>query len=193
MTEAKLPKQPAEYHRQWRANLSPEQRAARAEYDRQRYLQRKAELSPEQRAARLDRERERHRAANLSPKRKAARAERARQRAANLSLEQKAAWTKYHRQWVASLLPEQRAERLERERERGRAIRLSLTDCYVASTLGLSTKQVPSELLELKREQLTLARLSRELKRQLKETDCDSTRQQDAGQLGQLASCDDHR
>lgn len=50
--------------------------------------------------------------------------------------------------------------------EKGRA---SLTPSYVAAVMGLHTPNLTPELLELKREQLTLYRLSKEIKTKLKE------------------------
>lgn len=44
-----------------------------------------------------------------------------------------------------------------------------LHDCYIARSMGISVKDATPELLELKREQLRVHRMARELKKSLKE------------------------
>lgn len=49
--------------------------------------------------------------------------------------------------------------------EKGRRIREAMTDAYVAGAIGVSVKVAPAELLSLKREQLAIKRMARELKK----------------------------
>jgi hypothetical protein len=53
----------------------------------------------------------------------------------------------------------------EKVREKARRIRASMTDAYIAGQLQLSVKRAPPELIALKREQLAIKRMARELKK----------------------------
>lgn len=53
------------------------------------------------------------------------------------------------------------------ERERSRKIKLSLATSYVACRLGMRVGQVNSKLIELKREQLEIYRLTKQLNKEI--------------------------
>lgn len=59
----------------------------------------------------------------------------------------------------------------ERSRERTRRNTAKLADCYVAGTLRMPLPTIPGDLLELKREQLLLRRLTRKLVQELENHD----------------------
>lgn len=146
-----------------RKKLTPEQIEAKRQYERKRL----AEMTPEQKAAM--REYQRQWRQRLSPEQKQARREREREydrrRAACEGPEKKDARKKYYKEWSAI------QENKDRALNRRKVAVSRLAPSYVASIVGIPTRELTSELLDLKREQLTLARLSRDLKNALKETE----------------------
>lgn len=76
----------------------------------------------------------------------------------------KAEWKKRNPDLYRALIAKYYKADRERRLEYHKTTRELLKPSYVANTLGLKTNNVPSELLDLKREQLTLHRLAKQLK-----------------------------
>jgi len=66
----------------------------------------------------------------------------------------RAGWAKYY------------AENPEKVRARKAKFRANLADGYIAGMLGLTVKKAPPQLIELKREQILLQRLAKEMKQE---------------------------
>ena len=76
---------------------------------------------------------------------------------------------KYHAENVEkerAIKAKWRAENPEKERAIKAKCRASLTDGYIADLLDLPAKKVPPQLIELKREQILLQRLAKEMKQE---------------------------
>ena len=81
-----------------------------------------------------------------------------------------AAYRAQNREKLASYQAAYRAKNLKKVGLRQAKKRDELAPHYVASQLGISLKQAPPELLALKREQLTILRLARKLKKAANES-----------------------
>ena len=162
-------------------NMTPEQEAkwlekecARRAAYREANRERLAQQSREWRANNKDKYRERMRIyLEANPEKKAKR------NAATLE------WMKKNREHVNAVTrkrfsdnPDKYAARKAKENERrkahpdkekARAKKYSenLSDGYVASTLGMKVNELPSELLDLKRQQLQLIRLTKQLEKEI--------------------------
>jgi len=82
---------------------------------------------------------------------------------------ERASAAKYHAEnpeKVRARVAKYRAENPEKVRAIKAKCRASLTDGYIAELLGLPVKKAPPQLIELKREQILLQRLAKEMKQE---------------------------